>query len=86
MSTHSSGVVVQRVDLLVRHERRHEDEPARPGLRGELQPLAPAHAGPPAHHVDHALQLAVVVRAGAGAGVDRDRARPELLRARPGRA
>ena len=36
------------------------------GLGDELQVLAPAHAGLAAHHVDHAFQRAVVVRAGLG--------------------
>src|SRR5262245_18700562 len=69
------------VDLLVRHERRHEDEIARTGLGGEFEPFAPAHAGTAAHHIDHAFELAVVMRAGLGIGMDRDRAGPEFLRA-----
>lgn len=40
---------------------------------------APPHSGPTTHDVDDALQLAVVVGAGARSRVDRDRARPELV-------
>ena len=49
------------------------------GLGDELELLAPAHAGPAAHHVDHALQRAMVMRAGLGVGMDADRAGPDLL-------
>jgi hypothetical protein len=52
-----------------------------PCLGGEFQVLAPAHARAALHHVDHALQVAVVVRAGLRVGVDGDGARPQLLRA-----
>jgi hypothetical protein len=68
----------------VRHIGRNEDEIARPRLRGELQPLAPAHPRPAADHIDDALQMAVVMRAGLGVGLDRDGAGPKLLRAGPG--
>ena len=83
-STHSSGSVGAGVDLLVRHVGRHVDEVARAGLGGELQLLAPAHARPAPHDVDHALEVAVVVGAGLGVGVDGHRAGPELLRADAG--
>ena len=51
------------VDLLVRHEGWDKDEVAGTGVGDELEGLAPAHARPPAHDVDDALQLAVVVGA-----------------------
>ena len=81
VSPRTRVVLVQGVDLLVRHEWRHEDEPARASLGGELEVLAPPHPGPAANHVDHALQLAVMVRAGPRAGMDRDGPCPQLLRA-----
>jgi hypothetical protein len=65
----------------VRHVRRHVDEVARAGLGGELERFAPAHPRPALDDVDHALELAVVMRAGLRVGVDVDRAGPELLRA-----
>src|SRR5258706_10435078 len=42
------------VHLLVRHERRHPDEVARPRFGGEFEALAPAHARPALYHADHA--------------------------------
>ncbi len=74
-------LVLTRIDLLVRHVRRHVDEIAGAGLGGELEPLAPAHAGLAADHVDHALERAVVVGAGLGVGLDAHGAGPQLLRA-----
>src|SRR5947209_15015179 len=76
-------LVVEGVDLLVRHERRYEDEPARAGFVGEFEVRAPPHPGLAADHVDHGLQLAVMVRPGLRAGVDRESPGPQLLRARP---
>src|SRR5476651_1756850 len=61
---------VRGVDLLVRDIRRHIDEVAGSGLGGELELVAPAHAGAALHNVDHALEMAVVMRAGLGVGVD----------------
>src|SRR6185312_16855959 len=43
--------------------------------------VAPAHARLALHHIDYALDLAVVMRAGLGVGVDGDGAGPQLLRA-----
>src|SRR5207253_166198 len=68
------------VDFLVRHIRRHIDEVARPRFRGELQVLAPAHARAALHHVDHALEVAVVMRTGLRIRMDVDGARPQLAR------
>src|SRR5262249_42159729 len=72
------------VDLLVRYERRHIDEIARTGFGGELQPLAPTHARLAAHHVDDALQLAVVMCPGLGVGPNVHRACPNFLGADAG--
>src|SRR5262245_45873330 len=69
------------VDLLVRHERRHVDEVAGPGLGHELEVLAPAHARSSAHHVDDAFQFAVVMRPGLGVGLGAYGSGPDLLRA-----
>src|SRR5579862_1956621 len=73
------------IDLLMRHVRRDEDEIARIGLGGELQMLAPAHARLAAHHIDDALEMAVMMRAGFGIGLDRHRAGPQFLRAGAGK-
>ncbi|KAK5561408.1 hypothetical protein LTR46_000213 [Exophiala xenobiotica] len=72
-------LVLQGVDLLVRHVGRHVDEVARPGFGGELEGCAPSHARPAFDDVDDALEVAVVVGAGFGVGVDLDGARPESL-------
>ncbi len=67
------------VDLLVRNVRRDEDEVAWTGLGDELEPVAPAHPGPSPHHVDHALELAVMMRPGPRVGIDSYRPGPQLL-------
>jgi hypothetical protein len=67
------------VDFLVRNVGGHVDEVARPGLRRELQMSAPAHACTALDDVDHALQMAVMVRPGFGVGVDGHGAGPQLL-------
>ena len=54
------------------------------GLGDEFEMLAPAHARLAAHHVDHAFERAVMMRAGLGVGVDVDGAGPDLLRADAG--
>src|SRR5262249_54006455 len=72
------------VDLLVRYERRHIDEIARTGFGRELQPFAPTHARLAAHHVDDALQLAVVMCPGLGVGPNVHRACPNFLGADAG--
>src|SRR5215470_471277 len=72
-------LVVAGVELLVRHVRGDVDEVARAGLGGEFEPVTPAHPSPAAQDVDHALQLAVVMRASPGAWLDDHGAGPELL-------
>jgi len=69
-----------RIDLLMRHIRRHKDEIPRPRLRHKLQLRAPPHPRPPLHHVDHRFQMSVVMRPGLCVCGDSDRAGPELLR------
>ena len=66
------------------YERRHIDEIARTGFGGEFQPLAPAHARLPAHHVDDALQLTVVMRPGLCIGANVHGACPNFLSADAG--
>lgn len=72
-------LVLARVDLLVRHPRRHVDEIARAGFSDKLELLAPAHARLALEDVDDALEVAVVMRTGLGVCVDGDGAGPELL-------
>ena len=60
---------------------RHVDEIARAGLGDEFEPVAPAHPGAPADHIDDALHRPVMVRAGLRHRVDDDRPGPQLLRA-----
>lgn len=68
------------VDLLVRHVGRHVYEVAGAGLGGELELLAPAHARAALEDVDDGLEVAVVVRARLGVGMDVHRPGPDLLR------
>src|SRR6516165_2843333 len=63
-------LVFAGVDLLVRHVRGDIDEIAGARFGGELEPVAPAHPCTAAQDVDHALQRAVVMRSGPGAGLD----------------
>ena len=72
------------VDLLVRDERRHEDEVAGAGLGDELESVAPPHASPAVHDVDDALQLSVMVGARLRVRVDRHGSRPDPLRTNSG--
>src|SRR5436190_3207177 len=63
----------------MRDEGRDVDEVAGAGFGHEFELVAPAHARLAAHHVDHALDRAVVVGAGLCLGVDDDGAGPEFL-------
>ena len=42
--------------------------------------LAPSHPRPALDHVDDALEVTVMMRAGLGVGLDGDGARPQFLR------
>src|SRR5260221_14074895 len=64
----------------MRHIGRHEDEIAGIRLGDELQPFAPTHPRHAAHHVDDALQRAVMVCARLGVRVNDHRLVPNLLR------
>src|SRR5262245_33954197 len=63
-------LIAVRIDLLMRHERRHIDEIAWTSGRGELERLAPTHARAAANDIDHALELAVMMRAGLRVWLD----------------
>src|SRR5437879_8999285 len=63
----------------MRDVRRHMDEIAWTRLSDKLEPIAPAHTGAPADHIDHALDGPMMVSAGLGLGMDDNRSRPELL-------
>src|SRR5436309_5235287 len=58
---------------------RDVDEVAGAGFGHEFELVAPAHARFAAHHVDHALDWAMMMSAGLGLGVDDDGAGPEFL-------
>ena len=78
------GLVGAGVQLLVRDEGRDENEIAGSGFIGELQAVAPAHSGAATDDVEDALQLAVVMRAGLGVGLNHYGAGPELAGAGAG--
>ena len=58
----------------------YEDEVSRSGLGRLLEVIAEPKADAPAQHADHALAVAVVVRAGTSARFQRHRTHPEVLR------
>src|SRR6267143_3554028 len=68
----------------MRDEGRDVDEVAGAGFGDEFELVAPAHTRLAAHYVDHALDRAVMMRAGLGLGVDDDGAGPEFLGAGAG--
>src|SRR5262249_23032226 len=74
--------LVARVDLLMRDIGRHVNEVSRSSLGDEFQMIAPAHASHAVDHVDDALEIAMVVRAGLGPGIDSDGSGPEPAGAR----
>ncbi|ESZ02477.1 hypothetical protein X737_38370 [Mesorhizobium sp. L48C026A00] len=67
----------------MRHVGRDIDEVAGTGFRDIFQVVAPAHARLALDHIDDAFQIAVVMRAGLGVGVDGHRAGPDLFGTRP---
>jgi hypothetical protein len=71
-----------RIDLLVRHVRRHIDEITWGGLGFEFETLAPAQSGNPVENVDHGLQVTVVMGTGLRLRINSESAGPELRRAR----
>src|SRR3974377_1102737 len=63
----------------MRHVGRNKNKIARIGFGGKFQPLAPAHSGLAAHHINDAFQMAVMVRPGFRIRLDRYRACPQFL-------
>ena len=57
---------------------RNVNEISRICLIAELQTIAPAHAGPASHDVDHRLKLAVMVGSGFRVGLNHYSASPQL--------
>ena len=76
--------VGERVDLLVRYIGWNIDEVARAGFTAEFQVVSPSHTGPAAHDVENGFQVAMVVGAGLGVGLDYDRAGPQFARSGSG--
>jgi len=70
--------LLARVDFLMRYVGGHVDEIPRPRLGDEFQPLAPAQARKAADHVDHAFEIAVMVRSRLRFRLDGDRAGPQF--------
>jgi hypothetical protein len=70
------------IDLLMGQVRRNIDEVARARLGGVFEPLAPPHPGATGDHVDHAFDVAVMVRPGLGVRIDNHGACPQPLGAR----
>jgi hypothetical protein len=68
----------------MRHVRRDVDEIARSRLGGVFELFAPAHARFAAHHVNHAFERTVMMRAGLGVGMNMNGAGPDLLGADAG--
>lgn len=78
------GFVWACIDLLMRNKRRNVDKIPRSCFGHIFKMVSPAHARPAAHNIDHAFELAVMVNARLGVGLDRHRPGPYLLRSDPG--
>src|SRR5438477_781241 len=74
-------LIRQRVDLLMRHVRRHIDKISRTSLLAELELLAPPHSRPSPNNIKHRFKLAVVMRSCLRVRLDHDGSRPQLARA-----
>jgi hypothetical protein len=66
-------------DWSMRNVWRNIDEVAGTGLRSELQTFAPAHAGAPADHANHACKFPVMMRARDRFWINCHRAGPKLV-------
>src|SRR5262245_56109301 len=66
------------VDLLVRHKGWHINKIARTGVGDILKTLPPTHPCPPAHYINHTLQLSMVMSTSLGIRVNGHGSRPEL--------
>ncbi len=78
-STQDSGSRVRGVDFLMRHKWRHMDEITGPGFGHEFQIVSPAHARLAAHHVDDALDRAMMMGTGLGLCMDHHRPGPQFF-------
>src|SRR5262245_26871295 len=76
-------LIAAGIDLLMRHEGRHIDEIARPGLGDKFKTLAPAHPCLAPHDVDYAFERAVMMGASLSVGMDRYGAGPQFLCTNP---
>lgn len=76
-------LVFTRIDFLMRHKGRNIDEIARPGFRGKLETVPPAHASLALDDINDAFKIAVVMGAGFGIGMDCYRSSPDFLRTSP---
>ena len=71
------------VDLLMGNVGRDINEVARTGFSSKLQSFAPTHSSPAFHNVDHAFELAVMMRSRLCVCVDGDGSRPQFAGACP---
>src|SRR6202035_4016360 len=71
-------LVCARVHLLMRYPGRNVDEIARSGFLGKFQMVAPTEASPAFHDVKDGLDLAMMVRGGAGGRFHYDGSGPQL--------
>src|SRR5260370_10379257 len=71
-------LVRHRVYLLMRNKWRDEDEIAGARFSYVFKLFAPAHTGAALYDIDHAFQLAVMMRPGLGIRMYGDGARPNL--------
>ena len=68
------------VDLLVWHKGWHINKISRARVGDILKALAPTHARPPADHINDTFQLSMVMSTGLSVSMNRNRARPQLIR------
>ena len=73
-----NGLIRARVHFLMGNVRRNVDEVAGSGFFGEFEVVAPSHAGTALYDIENGFELAVMVRGGAGIGLDNHRSRPEF--------
>jgi hypothetical protein len=69
----------QRINLLMRHIRRHENKIPRSRLSRKFQPLSPPHPRLPFKYINNAFEMTMVMCAGFGVRVDGYGSCPELL-------
>jgi len=73
-----AGHIRASIDFLMRHEGRNINEIAWIGLVTEFEVIAPTHARATSDHVNHSLQLTMMVGAGFGVSLNDDGAGPQL--------